>query len=113
LKLDDVFSGKKGKADLPDDMSYYYKMQLFVKDKSVKDDNNLYILFLCSFEGKGKEFINVDLGKKKPAEEDLKKLKKIYKILTKPNQEVDLNVEAVQVAGKQPVFFVVDTELTI
>ena len=92
-------------------MAFYYKLQLFVKDKSVKNDNNLYILFLCTVEGKGKEFINVDL-KHEPTEEDLKKLKRVYKKLTKPGQELDLNVEAVK-ADKQPVFFVVNTELTI
>ena len=93
-------------------MSFYYKLQLFVKDKSVKNDSNLYILFLCTVEGKGKEFINVDLGHEQPTEETLKKLKRVYKTLTKPGKEFDFVVEAAK-AEKQPVFFVVNTELTI
>jgi hypothetical protein len=112
MKLDEVF-GKKAKGKLPEGMAFYYKLQLFVKDKSVKSDGNLYTLFLCTVEGKGKEFINVDLGKEQPGEEELKKLKKVYKMLTKPSQEIELCVEAVEVAGKQPVFFIVDTELLI
>ena len=94
-------------------MKYYYKMQLFVKDKSDPKDGNLYIFFLCTVEGKGEEFINVDLGRDAPSDESLKKLKRIYKMLTKPCQELDLLVEPVQAAGKQPVFFIVDTKLTI
>ena len=94
-------------------MSYYFKMQLFVKDKSVTNDSNMYILFLCTVEGKGKEFINLDLGRDYPSDEDIKKLKKIYQMITRPWVKMDLIVEAAEAAGKQPVFFVVDTELNI
>lgn len=94
-------------------MSYYFKMQLFVKDKSVAKDSNMYTLFLCSVEGKGQEFINIDLGKDYPTEETFKKLKKIYKMITRPWLEMDLVVEAVEVTGNQPVCFIVDTELSI
>jgi len=111
--LDEVFKGKKAKAKLPDGMSFYYKLQLFVKDKSVTKDSNMYILFLCSVEGKGKEFINLSLGREYPSEEDFKKLKKIYKTLTRSWQEIDLVVESVEASGNQPVCFIVDTELNI
>jgi hypothetical protein len=112
LKLDEVFTGKKPKAKLPEGMAYYFKMQLFVKDKSVAD-SNMYILFLCTVEGKGAEFINVDLGRDYPSDETIKKLKKIYQMITRPWMKMDLIVESAEAAGKQPVFFVVDTELNI
>lgn len=110
-KLEDVFKGKKAK--LPEGMSYYHKLQLFVKDKSVKTDSNLYILFLCSVEGKGKELIPLPHGREQPTEEYFKQLNKIYKLLTRSWIELDLMVEVVEAADKQPVFFVVDTELSI
>ena len=94
-------------------MEYYYKMQLFVKDKSVATDSNLYILFFCTIEGKCAEFIDVKLGREQPTEQHLKELKKIYKTLTQPWVALDLMVEVVEVAGKQPVYFLVDTALTI
>lgn len=94
-------------------MSYFYKMQLFVMDKSVPNDSNLYIIFLCSIENRGAEFINVDFGREEPSEEKIMELKRIHKKLTRPWMEVDLLVEAVEVEGKQPIFFVVDTALTI
>lgn len=114
-KVSDIFGkGKKGGKDkLPDGMEYYYKFQMFVKDQTNQSDSNLYIVFLCSVEGRGKEFLKIDLGKEKPEESHYKELKKIYKSITKPNVTLDLMVEAVQVSGSQPVFFVVDTELTI
>lgn len=88
-------------------------MQLFVKDQSVLSDSNLYIVFLCSIEGRGKEFLKMKLGREKPDEKHYKELKRIYKMLTRPWVTLDLMVEAVQVAGGQPIFFIVDTELTI
>lgn len=94
-------------------MAYYFKMQLFVKDKSVATDSNMYIIFLCTVEGKGKEFINLDLGRDYPSDEVIKKLKKIYQLITRPWLKMDLIVEVAEAAGKQPVFFVVDTELNI
>ena len=94
-------------------MSYYFKMQLFVKDKSVTNDSNMYIFFLCSVEGKGEEFINVPLGRDYPSDETLKKLKKVYQLLTRPWMKMDMIVESVEATGKQPVFFIVDTELNI
>jgi len=94
-------------------MNYYYKMQLFVKDRSIASDKSLYILFLCTLDGKGKDFINLKLGREQVAEAHYKSLEKIYKMMTRPWVEMDLIVEAVQVSGAQPVFFIVDSELTI
>ncbi len=113
-KLDDVLvKGKKGKMELPKGMEYYYKLQLFVKDRSVTSDNNLYIIFLCTLEGKGAEFFGVKLDQEGPTEAVLKELKRVYKTLTRPWAVMDFMVEAVEVASKQPVFFLVDTALTI
>ena len=94
-------------------MHYYYKMQLFVKDRSVAVDKTLYILFLCTLEGKGKDFLGLKLGREQPTEEHYKALRRTYKMMTRPWAEMDLVVEPVQVAGAQPVFFVVDSELAI
>jgi hypothetical protein len=89
------------------------KMQFFVKDKSATKDNSMYTLFLCSVEGKGKEFIKLDLGNEAPSEEVYKELKRVYKFLTRPGLELDLLVEPAEGTGKQPVIFIVDTELNI
>ena len=109
--LDEVFKGKKGK--LPAGMEFYYKMQLFVQDKSVKNDTSMYIVFLCTLEGRGADFIKLDLGHEYPTEKTLGELKRIYKTLTNPFVTLDMMVESVEVASKQPVFFAVDTTLTI
>ena len=112
--MEDVFAkGKKAKAELPAGMHYYHKMQLFVKDRSADKDKTLYILFLCTLEGKGSNFINLKLGKEQPSEAHYKALKKMYKMITRPWAEMELIVEAIQVPGAQPVFFIVDSELTI
>lgn len=100
----------KHKGKIPDSMKIYYKLQLFVKDKSVKHDDNLYMIFLCSVEGRGKEFIDVAFGEPKKT---IKELKMIYKTLTKPCTELDCIVETVTVASQQPILFLVDTALTI
>jgi hypothetical protein len=110
-KVDDVLKGKT--ATLPPGKEYYYKLQLYVKDKSVPEDNNMYILFLCTIDGKGSEFINIGLKKEKPTETHLKELKKIYQVMTRPWNTLDLVVEAVDVSGGQTVYFIVDTELKI
>ncbi len=108
--MSDVFpKGKKGK--LPAGMNYYFKLQMFVKDCTAPEDKSLYMVFLCTLEGKGKEFIDLDLGREQPTEEHYKKLKQIHKLLTRSWVEVDMMVESIQVAGAQPVFFLVDTEL--
>ncbi len=110
--LSEAFKGKKT-GKLPAGMDYYIKFQLFVQDKSAKTDTSMYTLFLCTMEGKGAEFIDVNLGREYPNEKHLSELKKIAKTLTNPWVTLDLMVESVEVASKQPVFFLVDTKLTI
>ena len=91
-------------------LDLYYKLQLFVKDQTNTKDNNLYICYLCTMDGKGTEFIDV------PKELDLedksffKKLRKLYTKLTMPWAVADLMVESVPVAGGKPVQFIVDTK---
>ena len=111
-KPEDVLGKGKGGV-LPAGKEYIYKMQLYVKDKSVLTDSNMYIVFLCTIDGKGSEFINIGLKKEKPTEMHYKALKKIYAAMTRPWNTLDLIVEAVEVAGGQSVFFIVDTQLKI
>lgn len=111
-KPSDVF-GKGKLTALPAGKEYYYKMQLYVKDKSVMDDTNMYIVFLCTVDGKGADFIDIGLKRDRVADTHYKDLKKIYKKLTRPWNKLDLIVEAVEVAGGQTVYFIVDTELKI
>jgi hypothetical protein len=111
-KPEDVF-GKGKSGVLPTGKEYIYKMQLYVKDKSVLTDSNMYIVFLCTIDGKGSEFIDIGLKREKPTEAHYKALKKIYLSMTRPWNTLDLVVEAVEVAGGQSVFFIVDTQLKI
>lgn len=95
------------------DCEYYLKLQLFVKDRAVKADNNMYMIFLCTVDNRGKEFIKVPMGKKKPDEVYIKKLKRVYKILTRPWTVFDCTIEAVNTVEGQPIFFLVNTELKL
>jgi len=112
LKPQEVFEKCKV-ASLPAGKEYYYKMQLYLKDKSVMNDTNMYIVFLCTIDGKGSDFIDVGLKKDKVTEEHYKTLKNVYKKMTRPWNSLDLIVEAVEVAGGQIVYFIVDTVLQI
>ncbi len=109
-KLKDVLDKKK---NLPENYEYYLKLQLFVKDRSVDSDNNLYMVFLCTVDGKGKEFIKVPTGRKEPDQDYWKGLKRIYRMLTRPWATLDCLVEAVDTPGGQPIFFLADTELDL
>ena len=89
-------------------------MQFFVKDQSVPNDNNLYIIFLCTYDGKGSEFFKFPLNtREKPSEKMIKDMKKTFKKITRAWVSVDMLVDAIQVEGGNPVFFVTDTSLTI
>ncbi len=68
-------------------------------------------MFLCTIDGKGKGFMDLHLGRKKPREDDYKELKRVYKMLTRPWVVVEMILEGVRVAGGQPVYFLVDTVL--
>ena len=80
-----------------------------MKDVSA-EDNNIYTLFLCTIDGKGKEFISVPAGDDK---DTVSELKKVYKVLMKPWVNLDLIVEKVPTSEGQPLYFIVDTKLTI
>jgi hypothetical protein len=86
-------------------VEYYLKLQLFVKDATVTTDNNLYMFFLCTVDGKGKEFIELPKGNKAPDDDFLKKLRKIYKTLIKPWSILDCVVEHVDTENGQQIFF--------
>jgi len=109
FKPEDIFTG--GKSELPDDYEFYLKMQFFVKDQSVSTDSNLYIVFLCTIDGKGQGFIPLPFGRKKPTEEDYRGLKKIYKMITRPWVVLEMVLEGVKVSGGQFIYFLVDTGL--
>ena len=104
--------GNKSRSKWPSDLEFYYKLQLFAKDQSVMTDANLYKIFLCSVGGKGSEFIDLGLGNEPPEKQHLKRLKYVYKLLTRPWTILEMIVEAVQIAAGQPVLFIVDTALT-
>eukprot|EP00826_Nyctotherus_ovalis_P042404 TRINITY_DN4358_c0_g1_i13.p1 TRINITY_DN4358_c0_g1~~TRINITY_DN4358_c0_g1_i13.p1 ORF type:complete len:398 (+),score=87.48 TRINITY_DN4358_c0_g1_i13:462-1655(+) len=92
--------------DLERTMEMYYKFQLFAKDYSNAEDRNVYLLYLCSIDGKGKEFLPASCRSNPYA------LKRIYKLLTKPWFHLDLIVEAV-ISGNNVLLFIVDTKLNI
>jgi hypothetical protein len=111
MTLEEAFKGKKS-GKLPAGMEYFYKMQLYVQDKTAKD-TNMYIVIVSTMDDKCPDFIKLDFGREYPSEKALAELKRIYKTLTNPFVTLDMMVEVQDVAGKQPVFFVVDTALTI
>lgn len=88
-------------------------MQLYVQDKSVKNDTSMYTLFASTLEDNCPDLIKLDLGRDYPNEKSLTELKRIYKTMTNPWVTLDLMVECREAGGKQPVFFVVDSALTI
>ena len=94
--------------DLPMTVTHYYKMQFLVKDANSDKDNDIYPLFLCSIDGKGKEFFS-SLKEKNP----LDKLKEVKKLLLKPWFYLDAIIESVTASEGNQVFFIVDTKLTI
>lgn len=98
---------------LSESVTHYYKLQLFSKDAAVPEDHNIYTLYLCTVDGKGKEFLPAPSGKGKKGEKEPKELKKIYKVLTKPWVTLDVILEGVPVTGGTPIFFIVDTKLTL
>ena len=110
IKLKDALDKNK---ELAKEYTYYMKLQLFVKDKSVANDNNLYIIFLCTVDNRGNDFIKAPVGRKKPDAEYLKGLKRTYKMLTRPWTILDCTIEAVNTVGGQPIFFLVNTKLNL
>jgi hypothetical protein len=102
-----VDSKSRKQYDLSDDIENYYRLQLFTKDANNPDDHSVYTLYLCTIDGRGKEFFPDPDDKGTPSE-----LKKIYKTITKPWFVLNLALEPVVSEGKS-VFFIVDTKLTL
>lgn len=102
-----VDSKSRKQYGLSDDVGNYYKLQLFTKDAINTEDHNVYPLYLCTIDGRGKEFLPDPDDSSTP-----KELKKIYKTITKPWFILDLALEPVVSEGKS-VFFIVDTKLKL
>ena len=100
------------KATLPKDHEYCWQLRLFVKDETDPKDTNIYILFLNTIQGKGKEFFSFDLGRKAPTEAFYAELKRTYKMLLRSWAYLDLMVEGTEVA-RQVMLSVVDSVLTL
>jgi len=111
--LDWICVVDKNKKHKNESVEYYLKLQLFVKDATVTTDNNLYMFFLCTIDGKGKEFIELPKGDKGPDEEYLMKLRRIYKTLIKPWSILDCVVEHVDTENGEPIFFLTNTRLDL
>lgn len=92
--------------DLEDSMQMYYKLQLFAKDFSNAEDRDVYPLYLCTIDGKGKDFLPV------PCKANSFGLKRLCKLLTRPWFHLDVIVEAV-ISGENVLLFIVDTKLNI
>jgi len=110
MTLDEAFKSKKS-GKLPAGLDYYLRMNLYAQDKTAKDAR-MYILFVSTLEEKCPDFIKLDLGREYPTDKAIMELKRIYKTLTNPFVTLDLMLEIVD-TGKQKVFHVVDTALTI
>lgn len=91
---------------------YVYKMQMFVKDKSVMENSDIYLINLNSCDGKGTEFINIGLEKEEPTKVHYKKLKYLYSIITRPWNTLELIVEAVELDNHSFALYIIDTEIT-
>lgn len=102
-----VDSKTRKQYGLSDDIENYYRLQLFAKDAANPEDHNVYPLYLCTIDGRGKEFFPDPDDSETP-----KELKKIYKTITKPWFILDIALEPVVSDGKS-VFFIVDTKLTL
>lgn len=92
--------------NLDETMQSYYKLRMFAKDFHNKEDHDVYPLYLCTIDGRGKEFFPTSSTKNSQT------LKRIYKLLTRHWFHLDLMVEAV-VSGNVVLLFIVDTRLTI
>jgi len=68
-----------------------------LKDHSVMWDSNLYVAFLCSLGGKGREFTDLQLTDGPFSLEHMKKLRRAYKFITRPRNYLGLILEAIEV----------------
>jgi hypothetical protein len=102
----------KGDENVPKGMKCYFKLKIAVKDAVDKNDGNMYLLHLCTIDGKGKEFFNMDLGDGKINELQFKELKRMAKMMLKPWNSLILGVEMVGTPDKEYFPFIVNTKLT-
>lgn len=86
---------------------HYLKLQLFCKDNSDEENYNIYILYLCSIDGLGKEFIDHE-RKFKP--EDFETLRRM---IERPDTVLHLLVKAVKTTETQVMYFIMKTALNI
>ena len=90
---------------------WYLKLRLIVKDCLIREDNNLYTIYLCTIDGKGKEFITFE--SEQWNDNYLKKLKTVYKQLLRPWTVLDCILEELKTDLAQSVFFLVNTSLIL
>ncbi len=108
FELNELFPKRK---ELSDTMEYYLKMQLFAKDVNTKGDT-INVIFLCTLDNRGTEFLELPTGKKEPSKEYIKYLKKACKKITTPGTVLECAVEALEDEGKKSfLLFIVGTTL--
>ena len=90
--------------------NWYLKADFFVQDFLCKTDKNLYQVYYCTVDGKGKELIRTPDNELN--EEYIRKLKRIYKMLVKPWVVLDCIVEEIK-PQEGSLFFIVNTRLII
>ncbi len=83
-----------------------------MKDATSRADA-INVIFLCTLDGRGAEFINLPTGRKSPDKAYVKYLKRVHKELTRPWAVLDCVVESFEAANKQTFLFLVDTALNI
>eukprot|EP00826_Nyctotherus_ovalis_P057616 TRINITY_DN7886_c0_g1_i20.p1 TRINITY_DN7886_c0_g1~~TRINITY_DN7886_c0_g1_i20.p1 ORF type:complete len:398 (-),score=126.30 TRINITY_DN7886_c0_g1_i20:126-1319(-) len=94
--------------NLPPTVTHYYKMQFFVKDLKGDRENRVHALFLCSVDGRGREFFGEQGGKTL-----VERMKESSKYFLKPWYHLDAVVEAVANAEGRQNLFIVDTKLIV
>lgn len=92
---------------IPADIKKYYKLQFFTKDAFKPNDANTYILYMCTIDGKGKEFLpNPELAS------TIEELKNIREKLMRPWFVLDFAIVPIKNKANL-VFFIVNTKLKI
>jgi len=110
LKVEEIFENDK--EELPINMEYAFFVKFFIIDKTTTDITSAKIITLFTAKNKGKEFINIGLGKEKPLKIHYKKLKVIQKWVSKLWIVLDIIIEIVQEEDRR-LYYIVDTELQI
>ena len=98
-------------TELQEDIAYYLKFCLLVQDDTMKTNATCYPILIDSSMGKGVEFIELGLDKQPPSEKHFKKLKYIYRLLTRAWAHLEAIVEVVSIVDNQPMLQLVDTAI--